>query len=72
MDGVLRGSRGFLKLLKELSFNPCSNGWCTSSAFGLNVSGLFFGFNPCSNGWCTSSVIEHTGMDRKKMFQSLF
>ena len=30
MDGVLRAVGGYLYLNNTPSFNPCSNGWCTS------------------------------------------
>ena len=40
MDGVLRGLTKFLLLLVEKGFNPCSNGWCTSSnCFGCAEKG---------------------------------
>ena len=31
MDGVLRDGSEILALVPVASFNPCSNGWCTSS-----------------------------------------
>ena len=35
MDGVLRVRPSGREVMPVLSFNPCSNGWCTSSAAGI-------------------------------------
>ena len=34
MDGVLRDGRQSITSLHNGCFNPCSNGWCTSSILG--------------------------------------
>jgi len=47
MDGVLRGSTPTLNEAYEYSFNPCSNGWCTSSFFHENLH----------SGWFSVSIL---------------
>ena len=55
MDGVLRGEEPDAQESCFICFNPCSNGWCTSSCnHGVIIRRLQQRFNPCSNGWCTS------------------
>ena len=58
--------------MRELSkflecFNPCSNGWCTSSMTKEQREALLKnGFNPCSNGWCTSSLTKQQTRPRSR------
>ena len=55
MDGVLRAPGGEPHHKRNQRFNPCSNGWCTSSFLWRGRwEDPQRSFNPCSNGWCTS------------------
>ena len=56
MDGVLRAGKSGVMMYAVCSFNPCSNGWCTSRGHDPFSAGVLKSFNPCSNGWCTSSA----------------
>ena len=73
MDGVLRAVRFIFLFLIQRSFNPCSNGWCTSSFYHFARSTPSIrSFNPCSNGWCTSRRMFPVRDAISAEFQSLF
>ena len=61
------------KLQYNLSFNPCFNGYYTSTGLWIGDSRIHdCSFNPCFNGYYTSTGYTHSETVNYKQFQSLF